>query len=86
MSDNSALLAFIDQLRGKGIRSFKGPFEEGVIELELGPALIPDPPASPTNAPDASLCNCKCPVYAHTNGLCLAGCEPEACAGSEAVA
>lgn len=78
MSDNAALLAFIDQLRGKGIRTFKGPWEAGTIELELGPALIPDAPEAATK--DETLCHCKCPVYAHLNGLCLAGCEPESCA------
>lgn len=78
MSNNAALLAFVDALRGKGVRTYKGPFEEGTIEIELGPALIPDAPQTATEK-DKSLCGCGCPVYAHTNGLCLAGCEPEKC-------
>lgn len=75
------LLAFIGKLRAAGVRTYRGPWETGTIELELGPALIPD---APTKAePDANLCACKCPVYAHTNGLCLAGCEPALCAPGE---
>lgn len=83
LSEHSALLSLVDALRGKGVRVFRGDFEGKPLELELGPALIPDAPNGPAE-PDAGLCNCKCPVYAHTNGLCLAGCEPEACAGPEA--
>lgn len=79
LSDNAELLTFIDQLRGKGIRVFKGPFGEGVVELELGPALVPDGPVGP-EAKDPSVCACGCPVYAHTQGLCLAGCEADKCA------
>jgi hypothetical protein len=82
MSDNTALLAFIDQLRGKGIRSFKGPFESGTIELELGPALIPDAPdEKPSTAVDSTKCHCGCFLYEHTNGLCtsMAGCDHEKC-------
>lgn len=79
MSANSGLLAFIDQLRGKGVRTFKGPFEGDVIEVELGQPLLPDAPPEPAGK-DETVCACKCPVYAHTNGLCLAGCGPEKCA------
>lgn len=78
MSEHTALFALIDALRGKGVRSYKGPFESGTIELELGPALVPDPPAE--KSVDVDLCKCGHHlVIEHTNGLCLNGCEVDVC-------
>lgn len=81
----SDLFTFIDQLRARGVRTFKGKLDGEVVEIELGAAPVVDAPQGPAGK-DETVCNCKCPVYAHTNGLCLAGCEPEACNGPEALA
>ncbi len=78
------LFAFLDQLRGRGVRSFKGSFAGEAIEVELAPAIEPEAPGSPATAKrDPDLCRCGCPAYEHTNGLCLRGCEAIQCAGPE---
>ncbi len=84
MSAHAGLLEFVDQLRAKGVRTYKGPFDDATVELELGPAVEAEAPQSTTKQPELDLCHCKCPVYAHQGGLCLHGCEPALCAGPEA--
>ncbi len=80
MSDHAALLSFVDQLRTKGVRVYEGPFADTSIKLELGVIEQPMPvgPDTPKQA-EKDLCNCKCPIWAHTNGFCLQGCAIESC-------
>lgn len=78
---SSSILDFADSLRSRGIKSYKGDFEGKTVELELGPAVVPDPPKS--NEDPIDVCNCKCPTYAHVNGFCINGCEPSACIETE---
>ncbi len=54
------------------------------IELELPDAAANTKPEKPGVDPD--LCRCKHPQHMHQNGLCLAGCKEEVCAGPEATA
>ena len=78
------LLTFLDQLRSKGVRAYRGEFDGKRIEVELGPEVTQDAPGPATVKPEEpTLCRCGCAIYEHTNGLCLKGCEPEACAGPE---
>lgn len=82
----STLSGIIDLMRSKGVRSYKGmttldghtPFN---LELELEPTIVDHPDAKPV--PDPDRCACGHMAHEHSNGLCLHGCEPEACAPPE---
>ncbi len=77
MSDFKELLGFVDALRSKGVRVFRGAFEGSPVEIELGPALEPTASTGPT-LPDPDLCRCGHAGYEH-GPFCLRGCEPEKC-------
>ncbi len=76
MSNHEALLSFVDQLRAKGVRSYRGSFEDEVIELELGPPVVPEAQAGPPEPPH---CKCGHGPHEHGPGYCLRGCEIEMC-------
>lgn len=87
--DNLSML--LDLLQRKGVKRYAGPVlsarpDEGVcetrVELELSPAPDMTPAEKTTVDPDA--CRCGHPETAHTNGLCLFGCEVDRCAPPEA--
>ncbi len=67
----------IDLLRTKGVRSF----EDNGLKLELGAAL--DDGKSTMPAVDPELCRCGHGLHAHTNGLCILGCDASACLDGE---
>lgn len=71
--------ALLDLLRSKGVRVFRET-EHG-IDVEFEPTIIDHPDAKP--APDPDRCACGHMTHEHSNGLCLHGCEPEACAPPE---
>lgn len=75
---SAELAALVDTLKARGVRAFS---VDG-IRVEFAPAAEPTPIAGPAEA-DPEICNCKCPVYAHVNRLCINGCEPGLCAGPE---
>ncbi len=78
MSDHAPLLAFIDALRAKGVRTFKGPLADSHVELELGPPVPVEVKAE--KVVEADLCGCGHKTWEHGDrGLCLFGCEPEKC-------
>lgn len=85
MTDLASIAALVDLLRSKGVRTFHGAISGVPVILELGPPLEPISNASSAPPePELDLCNCKCPRYAHVNGLCLLrGCDPESCAGPD---
>lgn len=86
-TDLAVLGALIDLLKSKGIRHFKsgGVYLSGNefvrLELEFEPTVVDHPEAKP--APDPDRCACGHMAHEHSNGLCLHGCEPEACAPPE---
>lgn len=73
--DIAVISKLADALKERGVRSFTG----SGIHLEFG---LED--AKVTASQQADVCRCGCPLYAHTNGLCIHGCAPEACAPEEA--
>ncbi len=62
-----------DMCRAKGIKLLDIPNN---IKMELDPTPAKDTPG-PTTDPD--MCSCGHPEYAHTNGLCVTGCDPDKC-------
>lgn len=88
-TDDAVLLdclsMLLDLLQRKGVKKYHGPWSAealGSVELELSPAPDMTPAEKTTIDPDA--CRCGHPETAHTNGLCLFGCEIERCAPPEA--
>lgn len=84
--DLSRLGALIDLLRSKGVRSYVSDEHAASgwrshVELEFEPTIVDHPDAKP--APDPDRCACGHMAHEHSNGLCLHGCEPEACAPPE---
>ena len=73
---DSDLIAFVNQLRTLGVRTFKGQLGSEPIELELGPAVLPEAKDAAPEAPD---CRCGHAAYEHGQGFCLRGCEPDEC-------
>lgn len=71
--------ALLDLLRAKEVRVFRET-EHG-IDVEFEPPVVDHPDAKP--APDPDRCACGHMAHEHSNGLCLHGCEPEACAPPE---
>lgn len=67
-----------DMLRAKGVKSI----DVGGCRMELEPIQAKAEPSKPQV--DHDLCDCKCPEYAHVNGLCVNGCEPSKCASIKA--
>lgn len=86
-TDLVALGALVDLLKSKGVRRFRsgGVYSSGNefvrLELEFEPTIVDHPDAKP--APDPDRCACGHMAHEHSNGLCLHGCEPEACAPPE---
>lgn len=81
LTDPQSLGALIDMLRKAGVRSFSGTLNDKPVSLELGPDIAT--PATSKPPTDEEKCLCGCPVHAHVNGLCIANCSPEKCAGPE---
>lgn len=84
--DLSRLGALIDLLRSKGVRSYVSDEHAASgwrshVELEFELTVVDHPDAKP--APDPDRCACGHMAHEHSNGLCLHGCEPEACAPPE---
>lgn len=78
MSDHAGLMTFIDTLRARGVKSYKGPFDVGTVELELGPPVLAEPKQDTT--PDADLCKCgHHAAIEHNGSFCLSGCDIEKC-------
>jgi hypothetical protein len=79
--------ALLDLLRAKGVRVYRASELDrdgrpvGRIEVEFEPTIVDHPDAKP--APDPDRCACGHMAHEHSNGLCLHGCEPEACAPPE---
>lgn len=79
MTDHAPLLAFVDALRAKGVKTYRGVFGDGPIELELGPAVVAD--VAPAKTEDADLCRCGHKTWEHGgDGLCLLCEVPDKCA------
>lgn len=64
-----------DLLRAKGITAFEG----GGIKLQFGSVEAPVDSGPEAKPDDPEVCRCGHPMYAHTNGGCLEGCELEQC-------
>ncbi len=75
------LARLCDVLRAKGVRVFTN--SSGGIHLEFGPPTEDSKPAAA--GPDPDVCRCGHPNYAHTNGACLSGCNPENCVEPDTV-
>lgn len=75
---------FLDLLRLKGVKAYKGPSPDGAIEVELGLSVDNIEDAKPGTVVDPDACRCGHPPYAHMNGLCVQGCSVEMCAGPNA--
>lgn len=79
--------ALLDLLRAKGVRVYRASELDtagrpvGRIDVEFEPTIVDHPDAKP--APDPDRCACGHMAHEHSNGLCLHGCEPEACAPPE---
>ncbi len=87
------LAALLDLLKAKGITHIRmepwsyPPGKElfcgcGVIDVSFAPTLDKAPPDTKPGL-DPDVCRCGHGNAEHTNGLCLAGCETEACAPPE---
>lgn len=84
----ATLSSILDLMRAKGVRSFKGmttldghtPFS---LEIELEPTLDVSTGRSEKQEPDPDMCSCGHWLHEHQDGLCLHGCEPEACLPKE---
>ena len=83
------LAALLDLLKSKGVQSYEGPFcadprspLEQVVKVTLATPIDKAPPEEKSGkSPDD--CRCGHAHAEHTNGLCIAGCEVEACAPEE---
>lgn len=63
----------VDLCRLKGVRNL----EVAGCKIELEPAQPKPEAQKPTTDPD--MCRCGHAEFAHTNGLCVHGCESEKC-------
>ena len=88
MSTPKTLPVFVAELRALGVRTYKGEFNGGTLELELGPPVDPESPQTAKDSVSDPIprCHCGCAPWDHQNGLCLSGCEVALCAGPEATA
>lgn len=71
--------ALIDLLRSKGVRVYRA--SETTTELELEPTVVEH--RAEKQQPDPDLCSCGHLSHEHQDGLCLMGCDADACAPRE---
>lgn len=81
--DLSRLGALIDLLRSKGVRSYVSDEHAASgwrshVELEFEPTVVEHQPEKP--GPDPDVCRCGHMAHEHQGGLCLRGCDADACA------
>lgn len=68
-----------DMLRSKGVAIFEG----AGVKIEFGALESDVIDAHPGKTADVDMCRCGHPLYAHMNGGCIEGCEPEKCIDPE---
>lgn len=74
-ADEFPLPKLLDLLKAKGVRTFT----DGGLHIEFAPTE--QTPMTSTPIPEDPACKCGHPYHQHNEvGLCLIGCEPDACA------
>jgi hypothetical protein len=83
------LAAILDLLKAKGVKHYKAggvdvSGNEFVrMEVEFEPTIDVSTGRAEKQEPDPDMCPCGHWLHEHQDGLCLHGCEPEACLPKE---
>lgn len=75
------LVDVLSRLRGLGVRTYVDMPGRG-FQVEFFPVEGREQPplaTQPLKAPEAEMCACGHPEYAHPNGPCVEGCSAEEC-------
>lgn len=81
--------SLIDLLRSKGVRVYRESetTADGEalanVEIELEPTVVEHRAEKQQPEPDPDICSCGHFAHEHQDGLCLRGCDAEACAPRE---
>ena len=77
------LAALLDLLKSKGVSHYEGPvMGDRSCRITFAPTPDKAPPVE-SKGLDPDVCRCGHSNAEHTNGLCIAGCDVEACAPEE---